>query len=281
MREDLEALAAEVAPPPDRLRDAPGGGDVGAESHGDYPTGRVTPPTRGDRTGARALRPEPDRQAPCGRRAHGPVQLAHRPAHRRDLRAAAGGHRPRAVHAGERGRDPPRDDVARARLGRGPVPPERAGRRVRRRDRAPPGRRRDLPRLRDRGGGRGAARRRPRRQARARGAREARPQPRGDRGARGGRAPPGVALRRRRRRPDGHRGLRPRPRHLRARRHRGLHRGPLRRHAHLQPRGRRRRHGDGHHARHPRRGPHLQHAQADDGHPGARLRDRPTTRTSP
>ena len=82
VREHLEALAAEVAPPPDRLRDASGRGDVGAESHAHYPTGRGTRQTRGDRTGARALRPEPDRQPPCGRGPHGPLQLAHRPAHR-------------------------------------------------------------------------------------------------------------------------------------------------------------------------------------------------------
>ena len=45
-----------------------GGRDVGAESHADYPTGVATRPTRGDRPGARALRPEPDRQPARGRR---------------------------------------------------------------------------------------------------------------------------------------------------------------------------------------------------------------------
>ena len=218
VREDLEALALQVAPPSDRLRDASGRRDVGAESHAHYPTGRGTRQTRGDRTGARALRPEPDRQPPCGRGPHGPLQLAHRPAHRGHLRAAARGHRPGALDARERGGDPALPHLARARLGRGPAAPERARRRLRRRHRAAEGRRRDLPGLRDRGGGRRPARRGPGRQARPRGAGQPRPHPRGDRRVRGRGPPPGLALRRGAPGRDGDRGLRPRAGDVRPRR---------------------------------------------------------------
>ena len=136
-----------------------------------------------------------------------------------DLRPADGGHRPRALDARERGRDPARARLARARLGRGArTARASAATSTPARSSGCARRRRDLPRLRDRRGGRGPARRGPCRQARAGGARPPRPRPRGDRRPRGGRGATGVALRRRRRGPHGDRGLRPRPGHLRARR---------------------------------------------------------------
>ena len=75
---------------------------------------------------------------------------------------------------------------------------------------------------------------------------------------------------------DGRRRLRrhrPRPRRDRRRQpRRRLRHRPRRRHAALPLHGRRRRRGDGHHRRHPRRGPPLQHAQAHPAVPGARPR---------
>ncbi len=145
-----------------------------------------------------------------------------------------------------------------------------------RRDRSAQGGGRRLPRLRDRRGARGTARRRPRRQARARRARPARPHPRRDRRARGG----GACARSGASRSTvpGETVIEDYVRGTVTFDHgddRGLRRRPLGRHAHLQPRRRRRRRRDGHHPRHPRRGPHLQHAQADDGHAGARRRTPP------
>ena len=269
VREHLEALAAELTPAADGLADPAGRRDVGAESHADYPT--VVARERPEVTGPARVRfaPSPTGNLHVGGGADGAVQLARGPAHRRHPRAARRGHRPRALHGRQRGRDPARAHVAGARLGRGAVPPERARRRLRRRGRATARRRRRLPGLRVRRGARGPARRGSRRQAGPGRARPPRPRRRRDRRA-GGRGPgAGVALRGRDPRRHRDRGLRPGAGHLRPRPDRGLRGGALGRHAHLQPCGRGGRPGDGDQPRHPRRGPHLQHAQADDGDPRA------------
>src|SRR4029077_1991955 len=59
------------------------------------------------------------RRAAHRRRAHGAVQLAARAPPRGRAGAAHRGHRPRALHTGERRADPRRVALARARLGRG------------------------------------------------------------------------------------------------------------------------------------------------------------------
>ena len=125
------------------------------------------------------------------------------------------------------------------------------------------------------GGGQAAAPlRRPLRAADRRGAR-ARARPRAARGALRFRVGEGVVAwddivrgRHRDRRREHRRRLRHRPR---------------RRDAALPLRGRRRRRGDGDDPRHPRRGPHLEHAQAHPAVPGARPRGAarsPTCRSS-
>src|SRR5690606_32455833 len=79
-------------------------------------------------TDARPVRPLANR-GPARRR--GPfrsLQLADGPRQRRRLRPAHRGHRPRALHAGERRPDPRRAALARPGLGRGPDLPVPAGR---------------------------------------------------------------------------------------------------------------------------------------------------------
>src|SRR5262249_40155432 len=145
--------------------------------------------------GAGALRAEPDRLAARGKRAHGPLQLADRPPHRRPLRPAPRGHGPRALDARERGGDPAHPRLARARLGRGPVPPERARVGLPGCRRPAQGRRRRLPGVGDHGGARGTARGGPQRPARAGDPRPARLERRRPGPLRGRGAPPRVALR--------------------------------------------------------------------------------------
>ena len=78
------------------------------------------------------LRPVADRRAPHRRGTDGTLQLALRPRPGGDAGAADRGHRPRALHPGERRADPRRPPLARARLGRGPAEPGRARRAPRR-----------------------------------------------------------------------------------------------------------------------------------------------------
>ena len=113
------------------------------------------------------LRALPDRLPAHRRRAHGPVQLALRPALRRHVPPAHRGHRPRALDAGRGRRHPRRPQLARPPLGRRgdePVRPRLASSRGGRPD---AGQRRRLPLLRER-------RRSSRRCARRRGARAGR-----------------------------------------------------------------------------------------------------------
>ena len=86
------------------------------------PRGRL-PSRRGRQLASHAdegsLRAFSNRRAAHRRREDGTVQLAPRPRLGRRVRAAHRGHRPRALHAGERRADPRRAALARARLGRG------------------------------------------------------------------------------------------------------------------------------------------------------------------
>src|SRR3954454_7050185 len=75
---------------------------------------------------ARALRSFADGRAPHRWGADGTVQLAPGPGPRRRARAAHRGHRPRALHAGERRADLRGAALAGARLGRRPRLPVRA-----------------------------------------------------------------------------------------------------------------------------------------------------------
>src|SRR5215203_3164070 len=61
-----------------------------------------------------SLRTVPDGRPAHRRRAHGTVQLASGAPPRRAVRPAHRGHRPRAIHAGERRADPGRPALARA-----------------------------------------------------------------------------------------------------------------------------------------------------------------------
>ena len=171
--EHLEALAADRRPAVDRVADAAGGRDMGTEPHPGilvtlsravattsrpravnadqgHPPRAATHPPRDHRAVPRQVRTEPHRQPARGRCPHRAVQLADRPQDRRHVRAAPGGHRPGAQHPGERGGDPAGAALAGTRLGRGSVPPERARRRVPRRDRADEGERDGVPGVRDR-----------------------------------------------------------------------------------------------------------------------------------
>src|SRR5215470_7154622 len=65
-----------------------------------------------------ALRALPDRIPAHRRGAHGPVQLAVRPPPRRQVPAADRGYRQGPLDQGSDRRDPRRDELARARLGR-------------------------------------------------------------------------------------------------------------------------------------------------------------------
>ena len=197
--EDLQALAAEVDAPPDRLADPPGGGDVGAESHVGILGAMAR--DRPEITGPARVRfaPSPTGSLHVGGARTALFNWLVARQHRRRLRPADGGHRPRALDARERGRDPEgaaagsASTGTRARTARASATTVYARRVERLR-----GLGRRLPRLRDRRGARGPARRRPRRQAGAGRARPARPRRGGDRRPRGGGRAPGVALRGRR-----------------------------------------------------------------------------------
>ena len=138
--EDLDRLAAALHAPLDGVRQAAGGGHVGADQHGGALSGA---PTR--RCGA-AAQPSRRARAPrhyaardhegpfravshgCAahrRRPHRAVQLAAGAPLRRRAGAAHRGHRPRALHAGEHRADPRRAGLAGARLGRGADPADR------------------------------------------------------------------------------------------------------------------------------------------------------------
>ena len=233
-------------------------------------------------------RAQPDRPAPHRDRADGPVQLPPRPAHRRHVRPPPRGHRRRSrrsiayekdildgLHwlglrwdegpevAGEGARGPyaPYRQMERLPLyaaaaeascstGTRPIPAT-----ARPRSSTPSARRQEAAKLPPRYSGRCA-----RLTTEERAALEAEGRPR--------RAPvPGRRGRRRLRR------HRPRPHRDRRREHRRrLRDRPQRRHAALPLRRRRRRRGDGDDPHHPRRGPHLEHAQAHPAVPGARPR---------
>ena len=75
-----------------------------------------------------SIRAFSNRRAAHRRREDGTVQLAPRARLGRPVRAAHRGHRPRALDAGERGPDPRRAALARARLGRGAALPVGAAR---------------------------------------------------------------------------------------------------------------------------------------------------------
>src|SRR5205814_9620677 len=76
--------------------------------------------------GPDALRPEPNRRAPSRQRADGALQLPLRTTARRPLHPSHRGHGPRALDGGIDARDRRGAPLARARLGRGAVLPERA-----------------------------------------------------------------------------------------------------------------------------------------------------------
>src|SRR5207247_5542038 len=106
--------------------------------------------------GPDALRAEPHRRAPHRERAHRALQLPLRAPPRRRVRAAHRGHGPRALDRGVDARHPRGPRLARPRLGRGPLPPERAPGPLPRARRGPPRRRSRLSLLVHARGARGA-----------------------------------------------------------------------------------------------------------------------------
>ena len=288
------ARPRDARPPAGRARaGAPGRGGSGAlpPRPGTRPARRMTAPRGPDR-------PEPDRTAPHRHGPDGPVQLPPRPAHRRDVHPAPRGHRPGARLDRLREGHPRRPALAGPALGRGPGGGRRGGPRARSRRTArcsacrstrrrptgcwPPTRRTRATARRRSSTPIGRPRRRPRQPPRyvgrcaaltaeERAARVAE----GRHGALRFRVGTGIVAF-----DDIVRGrvefdvVEPRWR-LRDR--------PGRRHAALQLHRGGRRRGDGDQRGHPRRGPPLEHPQADPDVPGARpsrARGSPTCRSS-
>src|SRR5881296_3679488 len=106
--------------------------------------------------GPDALRAEPHRRAPHRERPHRALQLPLRAPPRGGVRAAHRGHGPRALDGRVGARHPREPRLARPRLGRGPLPPERAHGPLPRARRGARGRRSRLSLLVYSGGARGA-----------------------------------------------------------------------------------------------------------------------------
>ena len=259
--EDLDRFAAALGAALDRLRQAPGCGDVGADQHRALVTRRPRP-----------LMTHPVSDTPRLRFAPSPTGALHIGGARTALynwlaarhggwRAGAAdrGHRPRALDRGERRADPRRAALARARLGRGAGLPGR---------RAPSSHEAALARLLESGAAY-------RDTATAKEVEAWKAEHGADRGYRGeperraGRRGPPAGARRGR---DRGRGPDPRPGQLPQPQLRRLRHRPRRRLRPLQLRRRGRRRRDGDHRRRPRRRPPLQHAEA-----AARARRRSAT----
>ena len=231
-----------------------------------------------DQARARPFRAFSHRQAAHRRRSHRHLQLGLRPGYRRHLRAAHRGHRPGAFHRGEHPDHSARAEVDGPRLGRGPgggrtlrpLLPDPAHRHVRGSAAEAHRRRRRLSLLLHQGGAGRQARGRRENRGRLRGLRShlSRHSSRRGRRARCSWRAPCLAPESARRPRSGH------VQRCRLRRHELPHRcdgrhdsAPHRRHVHLQLRCGLRRCEHGHHPRHPRRRPSLQHPA-----PGAHLR---------
>ena len=144
-------------PRADRLADAPGRGHVGAESHGAIL--RAWPGERPEVSGPARVRfaPSPTGSLHVGGARTALFNWLYRPAHRRHLRAAHRGHRPRALDPEERGRDPARLSWLGLDWDEGPFRQSERGDVYRAAIERLKAVRRGLPGLRDRGGARGPA----------------------------------------------------------------------------------------------------------------------------